>query len=118
MSGYGYMLDVRVTPGAQQQLRAAYAALAERVRAQPGLISHALCQSVEDGERWLVIAEWESLEASDSWDQSDDHARLIAPMRACFASASRTRFDVRDGLAPAGDSWSRSEYDDTESGHR
>ncbi len=102
MSGYGYVLDVRVTPGAEEQLRGAYAALAARVRVQPGLISHSLCQSADDGERWLVISEWESVEASDSWDRSAEHARLIGPMRACFASASRTKFDVRDGVRPAG----------------
>lgn len=95
--GYGYVLDVRVKPGSEQALRRAYAALAERVRTQPGLISHSLCQTVEDPERWLVISSWETVEASDSWDQSAEHTRLIGPMRACFASAQRTKFEVRDG---------------------
>lgn len=93
-----FILDVRVKPGCQDDLTRAYAKLRERVQEQPGLIGHQLCESVDDPERWLVISEWETLEASSAWDRSDEHARLIVAMRACFAQASSTKFKVRDGL--------------------
>lgn len=92
------IVDVRIKPGSQDELTVAYAALRERAESQPGLISHQLCEAVDDPERWLVISEWESVETSTAWDRSDDHARLLAPMRACFAQASRAGFDVRDGV--------------------
>lgn len=76
----------------------AYAPLRARVAQEPGLVSHQLCESSEDGERWLVISEWESIELSNAWDASEDHARLLAPLRACFAQASRSSFHVRDGV--------------------
>ena len=93
------IVDVRVKPGSQDELRRSYAALRDGVRQQPGLLDHQLCQAADDPERWLVISEWESLEDSQAWDRSEEHARLLAPMRACFAQASRNAFEVRDGVS-------------------
>jgi heme-degrading monooxygenase HmoA len=91
------IVDVRIKPGSRDELIGAYAALRQRVEREPGLIGHQLCQSTDDGERWMVISEWESLESSGRWDASEDHTRLLAPLRACFAQASRASFHVRDG---------------------
>jgi heme-degrading monooxygenase HmoA len=92
------VVDVRIKPGSRDELLNAYAALRARVAQEPGLIGHQLCESSEDGERWLVISEWESIERSGAWDASEDHARLLAPLRACFAQANRSSFHVRDGV--------------------
>ena len=91
------IVDVRVKPGSRDELTRAYAALRQRAREQPGFISHQLCQSLDDPGRWMVLSEWETFEDSEAWDRSEDHARLLGPMRACFAQASRTGFHVRDG---------------------
>jgi heme-degrading monooxygenase HmoA len=82
----------------QESLRRAYADLVARAAEEPGLIAHHLCQSVDDPDRWLVVSEWQSLEESTAWDRSEDHVRLLAPMRACFAQAARAAFEVRDGV--------------------
>ena len=95
-----FILDVRVKPGHRDDLLAAYAAIRERVAREAGLVGHQLCESIDDPERWLIISEWDSLEASARWDRSDDHSRLIGPMRACFAGASSTKLHVRDGVTP------------------
>ncbi|HWX45913.1 MAG TPA: antibiotic biosynthesis monooxygenase family protein [Solirubrobacteraceae bacterium] len=91
------VVDVRIKPGSRDELLSAYAALRGRVTQEPGLIAHQLCESSEDSERWLVLSEWESVELSNAWNASEDHARLLAPLRACFAQASRSSFHVRDG---------------------
>jgi heme oxygenase (mycobilin-producing) len=95
------IVDVRIKPGSRDELLSAYAALVRRVESEPGLIGHQLCESIDDGERWLVVSEWESIESSNAWDASEDHARLLAPLRACFAQASRSGFHVRDGMPNA-----------------
>jgi len=92
------VVDVRVKPGCEEELARAYRALRERAQQEPELISHQLCQSSEDPERFLVLSEWRSADASGAWDRSEEHARLLAPMRACFAQASRAAFHVRDGV--------------------
>ena len=91
------VVDVRVAEESGAELAGAYAALVARAKLQPGLIDHQLCQAIDDPERWLVISEWETVELSTAWDRSEDHARLLAPMRACFTQASRAAFAVRDG---------------------
>jgi heme oxygenase (mycobilin-producing) len=93
------VVDIRVKEQAQEELTRAYAALVERAARQEGLIGHQLCQALDDPERWLVISEWESIELSAAWDRSEDHAKLLAPMRACFSQASRAAFEVRDGVS-------------------
>ena len=92
------IVDVRVKPGSREELLRAYRALRARAEQEPALISHQLCESSEDPERFMVISEWDSAQASSDWDRSEDHARLLAPMRACFAQASRAAFQVRDGV--------------------
>lgn len=93
-----FVLDVRTQPGSRNDLLRAYAAIRARVSQEPGLISHQLCQSTDDPERWLITSEWQSLEASSRWDRSDEHDRLTGPLRACFASASSTKLEVLDGV--------------------
>jgi heme-degrading monooxygenase HmoA len=98
------VVDVRIKDGTADDLQTAYAALVARAAQEPGLIAHQLCQSADEPDRWLVISEWRSLEESTAWDRSEDHGRLLAPMRACFASAGRAAFEVRDGLDTGGPS--------------
>jgi heme oxygenase (mycobilin-producing) len=96
------VVDVRIKPGSRDDLIGAYAALRQRVEREPGLISHQLCEATDEEGRWLVISEWESMESSNGWDRSEDHARLLAPLRACFAQATRASFEVRDGAGAVG----------------
>jgi heme-degrading monooxygenase HmoA len=91
------VVDVSVKEGTGDDLTRAYGALVARAAHQPGLIDHQLCRSLDEPGRWLVISEWETLEQSTAWDRSEDHGRLLAPMRACFARADRAAFEVRDG---------------------
>ncbi len=91
-------VDVRIKPGTEDELVRSYGELIQAARSQAGFIEHQLCQSIEDPGRWMVISEWESIEASNAWDRSEEHGRLLAPMRACFAEASRSAFSVRGGV--------------------
>ena len=93
------IVDVRIKAGTEEALTRAYAELVARAAQEGGLIAHQLCQSIDESDRWLVISEWRSLEESTAWDRSEDHARLLAPLRACFAQAARAAFEVRDGVA-------------------
>jgi heme oxygenase (mycobilin-producing) len=93
------IVDVRVKDGMQEELARAYGELVARAAKEPGLIAHQLCQSLDEPDRWLVVSEWRSVEESTAWDRSEDHGRLLAPMRACFAQAARAAFEVRDEAA-------------------
>jgi heme-degrading monooxygenase HmoA len=90
------VVDVRIKDETEAELRAAYVQLVARAAQEPGLIGHQLCQALDAPDRWMVISEWETSEQSDMWDRSEDHRRLLGPMRACFAQATRTALEVRE----------------------
>ena len=80
-------------------MRRAYAALRARLeQGVPGLLAHQLCQDVEDPGRWIITSEWEEIEDSASWDRSEEHNRLVQPLRECFERAASRKYLVRDGL--------------------
>ena len=94
-----FVLDFQISPGREEDVLRAYAALRERLeQGVPGLLGHQLCQNVDDPERFIITSEWEDLEASTSWDRSEEHNELVGALRACFARASSTKYEVRDGL--------------------
>jgi heme-degrading monooxygenase HmoA len=98
-----FVLDIGVVPGREEDLTRAYAALRARLeQGVPGLLEHELCQNVDDPGRWILTSEWESLEASTAWDRSEEHDRLVRPLRECFERAASTKYLVRDGLTPRG----------------
>lgn len=92
-----FIMDARVREGGVDDLRTAYSALRARVAEEPGLVSHQLCEVIDDPERWMVISEFENLEAAQRWNQSQDHARLTVAMRACFTSGQSITLELRDG---------------------
>jgi heme-degrading monooxygenase HmoA len=95
-----FILDVVVAPGREEDLKRAYAALRERLEeGVPGLLGHQLTQNVDDPSRWIITSEWEDIEASTSWDRSEEHNRLVRPLRECFERATSTKYLVQDGLA-------------------
>ena len=80
----------------------AYAALRARLeQGVPGLLGHQLCQNVDDPLGWILTSEWDSVEASTSWDRSAEHDALVKPLRQCFEGAASKKYLVRDGLAGA-----------------
>lgn len=94
-----FVLEFQVSPGREDDAIRAYAALRARLeQGVPGLRGHQLCQNADDPERFIITSEWDDLAASSSWDRSAEHDELVAPLRACFARASSTKYEVRDGL--------------------
>jgi heme oxygenase (mycobilin-producing) len=95
-----FVLEFQVSPGREDDVIRAYGALRARLeRGVPGLLGHQLCQNVDDPGRFIITSEWEDIEASTSWDRSEEHNELVGPIRACFERAGSTKYEVRDGLA-------------------
>jgi heme-degrading monooxygenase HmoA len=94
-----FVLEFQVSSGREDDVQRAYAALRERLeQGVPGLIAHQLCQNIDDEQRFIITSVWEDLESSTAWDRSDEHDRLVGPLRQCFESAGSTKYVVRDGL--------------------
>jgi heme oxygenase (mycobilin-producing) len=93
-----FIMDARVKPGSKDALMEAYAALRDRVAREPELISHQLCEAIDDPEHWIVTSEFQTLDGARAWLRSEDHGKLIGPIRACFSQGQSVELQVRDGV--------------------
>jgi len=91
-----FVLQVRVKPDSEETFLERYDALRERVSAGiDGHVVHRLCQGVDDPSRWLIFSEFETVEASQEWERSQEHRELTMPLRDCWDEAQRTSYEVR-----------------------
>ena len=60
-----------------------------------GHVVHQLCQRVDEPDIWLILSQWETLEASQEWESSQEHRELTMPLRECWDEAQRTSYAVR-----------------------
>jgi heme-degrading monooxygenase HmoA len=89
------VVSVRLKADVEEPFLEAYGSIHRRVcDGIPGHIAHQLCQSVDDPLRWIITSEWESVEASE-WDRSEEHRRLISPLRQYFEEGSSAKYEVR-----------------------
>ena len=94
-----FILEFQASPGREADVLHAYAALRARLEeGVPGLLGHQLCQQVDDPDRWIITSEWQDLDSSASWDRSEEHDKLVSPLRQCFERAGSTKYQVRDAL--------------------
>ena len=91
-----FVLQVRVKDGREQDFLERYGRLAARVaEGLDGHVVHRLCRHADEPDRWLIESEWESAEASQTWERSDEHRELTMPMRECWDDAQRAGYEVR-----------------------
>ena len=95
-AGVRFLLRVRVPKDREADFLTRYAALARRIEdGMSGHIVHELWQSADDPERWAIVSQFESLEASRAWEQSADHKALTMPLRECWVEAERSSYALR-----------------------
>jgi heme-degrading monooxygenase HmoA len=94
-TAYLFLVRARVADGRQDEFLQRYAALAERVeQGLDGHVVHRLCRDLDDPAAWVIESEWESLEAEEAWEATDDHRGLLGAMRACWTDVQRSRCAV------------------------
>jgi heme-degrading monooxygenase HmoA len=90
-----FVLRVRVAPDREREFLERYAALGARIEeGLEGHVAHQLCRSADEPDRWVLLSYWESLEDSERWERSPDHAALTLPLRDCFLEAERAGYVV------------------------
>ncbi len=96
MARVSFMLRVRVKPGLEEEFLRRYDALQRRIgQGLDGHVVHQLCRDLDEPDRWLIASHWESLEASQAWERSDEHRELTLPLRECWEEAHRARYEVQ-----------------------
>jgi heme-degrading monooxygenase HmoA len=91
-----FVLEVRVKPEQNGEFRRRYDALSERIAVGlDGHVRHQLCRGLDEPDRWLILSEWETLEASQAWERSPEHRELTMPLRECWDEARRAGYTVQ-----------------------
>jgi heme-degrading monooxygenase HmoA len=91
-----FILVVRVKDGLEGEFLHRYDLLQRRIgEGLEGHIVHRLCRDLAEPSRWVITSEWESLEASQAWERSEEHRLLTLPLRECWGEAERSSYEVR-----------------------
>jgi heme-degrading monooxygenase HmoA len=72
----------------QQAIAAAYHEISEHLKNTPGLLSNELLHSTSDPSNYVVMSEWESLEAFQVWEAGPVHRNATAPLRKYLTGAT------------------------------
>ncbi|MFJ3307765.1 antibiotic biosynthesis monooxygenase family protein [Streptomyces sp. NPDC086549] len=88
------VFTVRVIEGGEQGFLEMYEELRKSVARTPGHIVERLGEPVDDSRQWVITSEWETPEHFFSWQQSEEHRELVAPMRKWVDSTQSLRFRV------------------------
>lgn len=62
-------------------VEAEYHRISGRLMGTPGLLGNELARSVAESDAFVVMSEWESLEAFRLWEEGADHRETTAPLR-------------------------------------
>jgi heme-degrading monooxygenase HmoA len=84
----------RVKPGHADEFVAAWTAFVEWAKEQPGSGTFRLVRDVEDPERFLSFAPWESFEAQNAWKQTDEFAAGMRAVRRHVDSFEPSTFEL------------------------
>ncbi|SDE05016.1 antibiotic biosynthesis monooxygenase family protein [Glycomyces harbinensis] len=64
--------EIKVTPGQEDAFKKAYRSVREVVRVSPGLRSMRMTQGVENPSRFVLLIEWDSVEAHEQGFRETD----------------------------------------------
>jgi heme-degrading monooxygenase HmoA len=85
---------VNVIEGGEQGFLETYEQIRKSVASTPGHIIDRLGEPVDGSRQWVITSEWETPEHFFSWQQSDEHRALVAPLRNWVDSTQSLRFRV------------------------
>jgi heme-degrading monooxygenase HmoA len=77
-----------VNAGAFEQ---AYLQVTERMRGTPGLVGDELLRDDTGGGRYILLSEWDSIEAFRAWEDGGDHHDTSLPLRPYWSGSFERR---------------------------
>ena len=82
--------DIDVTPGSEQQFINAYLGVRDVLASTPGLISVRMTHGIETPSRFVLLVEWESVQAHEqNFRESERFGRWRAAIGPFFAQPPR-----------------------------
>ena len=89
------MVFAAIQPGQGAAFESAYATVTAAVKGTPGHIRDELLREIDRPDHYILLSEWESIEAFRAWEDAPIHRETTTPMRPYWAGrVERTIFDV------------------------
>lgn len=82
------MVFAKAMQNDHQAIEEAYHEISEHLKNTPGLLSNELLHSTSDPSNYVVMSEWESLEAFQVWEAGPVHRNVTAPLRKYLIEAA------------------------------
>ncbi|MEU7834270.1 MULTISPECIES: antibiotic biosynthesis monooxygenase [unclassified Nonomuraea] len=80
-------------------LEQAYRQISEELAGTPGLLGNELMHSLLDPGTFVVMSEWESLEAFRVWEEGSTHRQSTAPLRPYQDQRRQDRYGIYEVVA-------------------
>jgi quinol monooxygenase YgiN len=87
-------LTMIVLNGKDGEFEAAWRAVAERVRHEPGVLRQSLLRDPDEPRTFVVSSDWESREAFGRFERSPEQDELTAPLRSLREAAQMTVYEI------------------------
>ena len=89
------MVFASVQEGREAEFEAAYAHVTAEVKGTAGHIRDELLRDSDHGGRYVLLSEWESVDAFRAWEDAPIHRQITTPMRPYWTGrVERVIFDV------------------------
>lgn len=93
------MVFARIDPAKRAEFEAAYAQATRQVKGTPGHIRDELLRAAEEPGAYVLLSEWETIEAFKAWEDAPIHMQTTTPMRPYWAGrVERKIFEVAHRL--------------------
>jgi heme-degrading monooxygenase HmoA len=97
------VLVFRAAPAdSSSDLEQAYHQVSQTLQAIPGLLGNELLRSVTQPNGFVIMSEWESLEAYLAWENDPVHGNKTSPLRPYLDPDRNKQFEVYEVIAAYG----------------
>jgi heme-degrading monooxygenase HmoA len=97
------VLVFRAAPAdSSSDLEQAYHQVSKTLQAIPGLLGNELLRSVTQPNGFVIMSEWESLEAYLAWENDPVHGNKTSPLRPYLDPVRSKQFEVYEVIAAYG----------------
>lgn len=88
------MVQVTVDEGREEEFERTFRQIAPEINTAPGLIQHQVIRAVDDPHRYIMLSEWVSVDAFDTWEKTQGHRELVRPLAAMWHGTQIKKFEV------------------------
>lgn len=88
------MVQVMVDEGKEEEFERTFRGIAPEIDKAPGLIQHQVIRSLDEDHAYIMLSEWDTVDAFDTWEKTQGHRDLVRPLTTMWHGARIKKYDV------------------------